>query len=129
MPDTLHVTGCRVFLNQTEDDRLKGFASIILNNEFAVCDLKIIRGNKGLFVAMPSRRRRDGSFHDVAHPIVPSLREHIEAVVLNEYHQQLDAQKNGTEGYGKSMAGSRQGSEFLDNMDYGMEDDGYTNRR
>ena len=82
MSDVLHVTGCRVFLNQSEDERLKGFASIILNDEFAVCDLKIINGNKGLFVAMPSRRRRDGSFHDVAHPIVSTLREHIESVVL-----------------------------------------------
>lgn len=86
MISSLQVTGCRIFLNQAEDEHLKGFASIILNNEFAVSDLKIIQGNKGLFVAMPSRRRRDGTFHDVAHPIIPALREHIEAVVLREYH-------------------------------------------
>lgn len=129
MSESLHVTGCRVFLNQTEDDRLKGFASIILNNEFAICDLKIIRGNKGLFVAMPSRRRRDGTFHDVAHPIVPTLREHIETIVLNEYDQQLKAQKAGLDGYAQSMVGSRQSSEYLENLEpYGM-DDGFTNRR
>lgn len=130
MPESLHVTGCRVFLNQTEDDRLKGFASIILNNEFAVCDLKIIRGNKGLFVAMPSRRRRDGTFHDVAHPIVPTLREHIETIVLNEYHQQVQAQTTGADSFGKSMATSRHGSEFLDQLDsgYGMDDE-YSSRR
>lgn len=127
MSESLCVTGCRVFLNQVEDDRLKGFASIILNNEFAVCDLKIIRGNKGLFVAMPSRRRRDGTFHDVAHPIVPTLREHIEAVVLSEYNNQLQAQKAGAEAY-KSMAGSRQSAEYLESLDY-SSDAGYHDRR
>ena len=81
----IQVTACRVFLNQSDDEHLKAFASIILNDCFAVCDLKIIQGNKGLFVAMPSRRRRDGTFHDVAHPINHSLREHIEQIVLIEY--------------------------------------------
>ena len=85
MSEALNITACRVFLNQSEDEHLKGFASIILNDCFAVCDLKIIQGNKGLFVAMPSRRRRDGTFHDVAHPINKDLRTHIEQIVLNEY--------------------------------------------
>lgn len=124
----LQVTACRVFLNQAEDDRLKGFASIILNNEFAICDLKIIRGNKGLFVAMPSRRRRDGTFHDVAHPIVPTLREQIENIVLGEYHQMLMEQKSGNTSTQRTMAGSRQISELLNSMDYGM-DDGLPDRR
>ena len=85
----IEVTDCRVYLNPVKDERLKGFASIILNDSFAVCDLKIICGNKGLFVAMPSRRRRDGTFHDVAHPIAQPLREHIESMVLDRYHQIL----------------------------------------
>jgi len=129
MSESLKVTGCRVFLNQTEDERLKGFASIILNNEFAICDLKIIRGNKGLFVAMPSRRRRDGTFHDVAHPIVHTLREHIESVALSEYHQQLKAQETGDTTY-MPMAATRQSSEYLSGLEpYGFEDGGYSNRR
>lgn len=86
MSATIQVTGCKVFLNQVPDEHLKGFASVILNDAFAVRDLKIIQGNGGLFVAMPSRRRRDGTFHDVAHPILPALRDHIESVVLGEYH-------------------------------------------
>lgn len=90
MPDPIRITTCRVFLNQAEDDHLKAFASIILNESFAVCDLKIIQGGKGLFVAMPSRRRRDGTFHDVAHPINHALREHIEQVVLREYEAVLE---------------------------------------
>jgi stage V sporulation protein G len=99
MAEAMRVTGCRVFISQTEDDRLKGFASIILNNEFAVCDLKIIRGNRGLFVAMPSRRRRDGTFHDVAHPIVQTLKEHIEEKVLEQYHETLAACEAGDTSY------------------------------
>jgi len=78
-----------VFVNEDYDDRLLGFASVVLNGDFVVSDLKIIRGHKGLFVAMPNKRRKDGEFHDVAHPIVPSLREHIETVVLNEYHHKI----------------------------------------
>jgi stage V sporulation protein G len=88
----IQVTGCRVFLNQSDDEHLKGFASIILNDQFAICDLKIIQGNNKLFVAMPSRRRRDGSFHDVAHPIVHALREHIERIVLETYEQETSTQ-------------------------------------
>lgn len=112
MTQSLQVTGCRVFLNQTEDERLKAFSSIILNNEFAICDLKVINGNNGLFVAMPSRRRRDGTFHDVAHPINQTLRDHIEAVVLGEYQAQLEAQESGATGY-ESMAATRESADFL----------------
>lgn len=109
----MKVTGCRVFLNQQEDEHLKGFASIILNDCFAICDLKIIYGNKGLFVAMPSRRRRDGTFHDVAHPIVQPLRDHIEEVVLGEYDRIVREHKEGgaadespmQSAYSASMAG------------------------
>ncbi|MEN6626468.1 MAG: SpoVG family protein [Candidatus Sumerlaeia bacterium] len=86
MGTSIRITGCKVLLNQSHDEHLKGFATIVLNDEFAVRDLKIINGNNGLFVAMPNRRRRDGGFHDVAHPILPALREHIEEVVLNEYN-------------------------------------------
>jgi stage V sporulation protein G len=66
-----------------------------LNEVFAVCDLKIIKGNKGLFVAMPSRRRRDGTFHDVAHPICQTLRDHIERVVLIEYNMVVTQHGHG----------------------------------
>lgn len=116
MSESMRVTGCRVFLNQTEDDRLKAFASIILNNEFAICDLKIIRGNGGVFVAMPSRRRKDGTFHDVAHPIVQGLREHIEEVVLGEYHVQLTAVEAGATSY-QPMAVTRESADFLGTLE------------
>lgn len=89
MSKPIEVTACRVFLNPEDDEHLMGFASIVLNDAFAVCDLKIINGHKGLFVAMPSRRRNNGTFHDVAHPINQGLRNLIEEVVLAEYHVQV----------------------------------------
>ena len=75
----------------------KGFASIILNHAFAICDLKIIQGHNELFVAMPSRRRRDGTFHDVAHPICQVLRDHIETVVLDAYYRQVESSASAPE--------------------------------
>lgn len=85
---TLHVTECRVYPYHGEDERLKAFASITLNDAFVV-NVKVIQGNGGLFVAMPSLPRKDGLFHDLAHPITRELREHIEDVVLGTYHREL----------------------------------------
>ena len=94
MPEPIEVTDCRVYLNPHRDTRVKAFVSIALNQVFVVCDLKIIQGKKDLFVAMPSRRRTDGIFHDVAHPIEQPLRDHIESVALSQYHEVL-ATQNG----------------------------------
>ena len=71
------------------EDRLKAFVSITFDNAFVVRGLKVIEGNSGLFVAMPSRRGKDGTFRDVAHPINNETRDMIERVVLDEYHRQL----------------------------------------
>ncbi|MCE5230321.1 SpoVG family protein [bacterium] len=101
METSIRVTGCKVLLNLSRDEHLKGFATIVLNDEFAVRDLKIINGNSGLFVAMPNRRRRDGGYHDVAHPILPALREHIEEIVLREYQIQLTKTESGDNSNGK----------------------------
>lgn len=85
---TLKVTDCRLNLNSANDERLKAFANIVLNGCFAV-NVKIINGVDGLFVAMPALPRKDGMFHDVAHPITRELRTHIENVVLNAYEREL----------------------------------------
>lgn len=87
----IEVTACRVTLNPQANDRLKAFASIVLNDAFAVCDLKVIQGHEHLFVAMPSRRRRDGKFHDIAHPINHELRDVIEQRVLIAYEERMNA--------------------------------------
>lgn len=108
METSIRVTDCKVVLNHSKDERLKGFATIVLNGEFAVRDLKIINNNNGLFVAMPSRRRRDGGFHDLAHPVLIALRQHIEEVVLGEYEALLaKTQNSGNNGKHRDSMVSR----------------------
>ncbi len=67
--------------------KLKAYASITLDGEFVIHDLKIIEGERGLFVAMPSRRSRSGEFKDIAHPIQTKTREWIQEKVLHQYNQ------------------------------------------
>jgi len=71
------------------DEKLKAFVSITLNNSFVVRGLKIIRGNSGLFVAMPSRKRPDGQHQDLAHPINDATRKYLTEIVMAEYEREL----------------------------------------
>jgi stage V sporulation protein G len=89
MMEGLEITDCRVRPCSKEDEKLKAFATITLNNCFVVTDLKVIQGNKGLFVAMPSRRRKDGKFRDIAHPLNRETRAVIEKRVLELYHREM----------------------------------------
>ena len=91
----MDITEVRVF--PVEEDRLKGYATITLDGCFLIRDLKIIMGNKGLFVAMPSKKRKDGTYQDLAHPLNRDTRAMIENKVLGEYDQQTkaDAEKIG----------------------------------
>ncbi|GAA4706791.1 septation regulator SpoVG [Brevibacillus fulvus] len=67
------------------DGRMKAIASITIDHEFVVHDIRVIDGNNGMFVAMPSKRTPDGEFRDIAHPISSATREKIQAAVLAEY--------------------------------------------
>lgn len=69
------------------DGRMKAIASITIDNEFVVHDIRVIDGNNGMFVAMPSKRTPDGEFRDIAHPILSSTREKIQTAVLDEYRR------------------------------------------
>ena len=71
-----------------ESGRLKAYATVVFEDCFIVRDLKVIDGNKGLFVSMPSRRRRDGSFRDIVHPLNTETRENIEKAIINEYNKE-----------------------------------------
>ena len=64
---------------------MKAVVSITLDNEFVVHDIKVIEGEKGLFIAMPSRKAADGEYRDIAHPINSETRERIQAVILQKY--------------------------------------------
>jgi stage V sporulation protein G len=83
----MEITEVRLTLR--DEERLKAFVSITFDNAFVVRGLKVIEGNTGLFVAMPSRRRKDGEFRDIAHPINNETRQMIEGAVLAEYRRQL----------------------------------------
>lgn len=79
------------------DEKLKAFATVIFDDAFVVRDLKIINGQKGLFVAMPSRKMKDGSFKDVAHPLNNDMRQKLESAVLKEYEAKLQEQEQEQE--------------------------------
>ena len=81
----MKITEVRVF--PVTEERLKGYATIIFDDCFIVRDLKIIHGNTGLFVAMPSKRRKDGKYKDIAHPLNNETRKQIESAVLEIYCQ------------------------------------------
>jgi stage V sporulation protein G len=70
-----------------ENGRLKAYATVIFDNDFIVRDLKVIEGEKGLFVSMPSRRRKDGSFRDIVHPLNVETRKMIEDSIIGEYNK------------------------------------------
>jgi len=84
----MEVTDVRVFLRN--EDRLKAFVTVTFDQAFIVRDMKIIRGHKGLFVAMPSKKKRDGTFGEIAHPLNAEMREKIETAVLYEYDRAVE---------------------------------------
>lgn len=67
--------------------RTRAYASLTIDDAFAVHDIKVIEGDSGLFIAMPSRRRSDGTFADVAHPINQETRELVSTAVIEAYYQ------------------------------------------
>lgn len=79
------ITEVKVFPAK-EDGRLKAYATIVFENAFIIRDLKIIDGAKGLFVSMPSRRRKDGTFRDIVHPLNSDTRRLIEESVIKQYN-------------------------------------------
>ena len=72
-----------------KEGKLKAIVSITLDHEFVVHDIKVIEGEKGLFIAMPSKKSADGEYRDIAHPINSSAREMIQIAILDKYQQSL----------------------------------------
>lgn len=77
-------------INLREEDKLKAFVNITFDDVFVVRGLKVIQGNKGLFVCMPSRKLPDGSYKDIAHPIDNGFRQTIERLILDKYKRVLE---------------------------------------
>ena len=73
----------------TKEGKMKAIVSITLDEEFVVHDIKVIEGEKGLFIAMPSKKAADGEYRDIAHPINSHTRERIQAMILDSYEKAL----------------------------------------
>ncbi len=81
----MELTDVKVF--PVKEERLRAYVTITFDSCFVVRDLKIIYGNNGLFVAMPSKKRKDGTFKDIAHPLNNETRKMIETKILSEYER------------------------------------------
>jgi stage V sporulation protein G len=88
----MKITEVRVF--PVVEEKLNAYATITFDDCFVIRDLKIINGNSGLFVAMPSKKRKDGTFKDTAHPLNNDTRRMIEERVLGEYQKELERLRN-----------------------------------
>jgi stage V sporulation protein G len=86
----MEITDVKVF--PVDEDKLKAYVTITLDHCFVIRDLKVIHGSNGLFIAMPAKRRKDGTYKDIAHPLNADTRDRMERVILNEYDR---ARKKG----------------------------------
>ena len=84
----MNITDVRI-RKMTKEGNMKAVASITIDNELAIHDIKIIEGEKGLFIAMPSRETPEGEFRDIAHPISHESREVLQKAVLDAYEEAL----------------------------------------
>ena len=90
----MNITDVRIRKISAED-KMKAIVSVTFENQFVVHDIKVIEGQNGLFIAMPSRKTPDGEFKDIAHPINTETREQIQKAILDEYEKvkNLDVQE------------------------------------
>ena len=109
----MEITEVRVF--PVDEDKLKAFVSIIIDDCFVVSDIKVINGTNGLFISMPSKKRKNGTFRDIAHPLNNETRKKIEEKVLARYREVVAAgggavtRGRGVPGDEESGGGGEQG--------------------
>jgi len=82
----MQITDVRV-RRVAKEGKMRAVVSITIDNEFVIHDIKVIEGDKGLFIAMPSRKSSDGEYRDIAHPINSTTRETIQNLILEKYEQ------------------------------------------
>lgn len=85
----MNISDIRIRIVKKDENKLKAVASLTIDECFAVHDIKIIEGNQGLFIAMPSRKTPDGTFKDIVHPLNTETREKIRDLILAEYEKAL----------------------------------------
>ena len=86
----MQITDVRVRKVAAKEGKLKAVVSITIDNEFVVHDIKVIEGEKGLFIAMPSRRTSDGEYRDTAHPINSETRERLQKLILEKFEAAME---------------------------------------
>ena len=84
----MNITDVRV-RKVAKEGKMKAVVSITIDEEFVVHDIKVIEGEKGMFIAMPSRKSTDGEYRDIAHPINSQTRDRIQAIILERYEQAM----------------------------------------
>ena len=89
----MEITDVRVF--PVDEDKLKAFVSIVIDDCFVISDIKIISGQTGLFISMPSKKRKNGTFRDIAHPLNSETRRRIEERILARYEETLKEREAG----------------------------------
>ena len=87
----MNITDVRV-RKIAKEGKMKAVVSITIDEEFVVHDIKVIEGEKGLFIAMPSRKASDGEYRDIAHPINSNTRERIQKLILEKYEEVMAAE-------------------------------------
>jgi len=102
----VEITEVRVSLR--DEPKLKAFVNVTFDNAFVIRGLKVISGNKGYFVSMPSRKRNNGTHQDIAHPINNDMRRLIEDKVLAAYENELKVKEAGGEEAGDEEAGDEE---------------------
>ena len=84
----MKITSVNVRKVEKEDSRMKGIASILIDDSFAIHDIRIIEGDNGLFIAMPSRKTATGGYRDIAHPVNAETRKEFEDAILEAYKKE-----------------------------------------
>ena len=96
----MQVTEVRVF--PVDEEKLRAYVTITLDHCFVIRDLKVIHGASGLFIAMPAKRRKDGTYKDIAHPLNADTRNQMERTILLEYERHLQGSMGVMSGYAPS---------------------------
>ena len=90
----MNITDVRV-RKVAKEGKMKAVVSITIDEEFVVHDIKVIEGEKGLFIAMPSRKAADGEYRDIAHPINSATRDRIQGIILEKFREVMEAEEKG----------------------------------
>jgi len=85
----MNITDVKVFIREGNQNQLKPFVNIVIDDAFIVRNIKVIEGENGLFVAMPSRKLSNGEYRDIAHPINTETRKQIEELIISKYKEVL----------------------------------------